>query len=206
MGVAAGETAVGGMTIRAYSRHRGVSHTAVRKALAAGRITPGSDGKINASQADAQWLNATDLAKHSNSVTGSTRSVRPRESEPPPESAREPDGLEAGAGGEAGTPKVVSSYATSRAARETYLARLAKLEYAQRSAKLIDVDEVRAQVFALTRRIRDNFLGLPDRLSPLLAGQSDPAAIHRALTEDILAVLAETSGPAPIRAMARREP
>ncbi|OQA32897.1 MAG: hypothetical protein BWY57_01624 [Betaproteobacteria bacterium ADurb.Bin341] len=33
-----------GLSIRAYARHRGVSHVAVKKAIDAGRITPEADG------------------------------------------------------------------------------------------------------------------------------------------------------------------
>ena len=43
------------LTIRGYARHRGVSHTAVRKALAAGRITAGPDGSIDPVLADQEW-------------------------------------------------------------------------------------------------------------------------------------------------------
>ena len=35
-----------GISIRAYARHRGVSDTAVHKAIRAGRITPEADGTI----------------------------------------------------------------------------------------------------------------------------------------------------------------
>ena len=44
-----------GASIRAYARHRGVSHEAVRKALAAGRITAGPDGWIDPEVADREW-------------------------------------------------------------------------------------------------------------------------------------------------------
>ncbi len=44
-----------GISIRAYARHRGVSHTAVEKAIAAGRITTLADGSIDAATADAEW-------------------------------------------------------------------------------------------------------------------------------------------------------
>ena len=44
-----------GISIRAYARHRGVSHTAVEKAIAAGRISPLADGSIDAATADAEW-------------------------------------------------------------------------------------------------------------------------------------------------------
>src|SRR5437867_1423 len=64
------EPTVAGLSIRGYARHRGVSHTAVRKALAAGRITPSPDGTIDPAVADEQWATATNLSKPRNSVTG----------------------------------------------------------------------------------------------------------------------------------------
>ncbi|SRR5579884_3617547 len=44
-----------GLSIRAYARHRGVSHTAVEKAIAAGRISTLADGSIDAAMADVEW-------------------------------------------------------------------------------------------------------------------------------------------------------
>ena len=44
-----------GLSIRAYARHRGVSHVAVKKAIDTGRITQGADGTIDPEQADRQW-------------------------------------------------------------------------------------------------------------------------------------------------------
>jgi hypothetical protein len=44
-----------GISIRAYARHRGVSHTAVEKAIAAGRIGTLADGSIDPATADAEW-------------------------------------------------------------------------------------------------------------------------------------------------------
>jgi hypothetical protein len=43
------------MTIREYARHRGVSHTAVRKAIASCRIELEPDGTINPEKADTMW-------------------------------------------------------------------------------------------------------------------------------------------------------
>ena len=59
-----------GLSIRGYARHRKVSHTAVRKALAMGRITAGADGTIDPAVADQQWATSTNLSKPRNSVTG----------------------------------------------------------------------------------------------------------------------------------------
>ena len=44
-----------GVSLREYARHRGVSHTAVQKAVAAGRISTEADGTIDPRRADAEW-------------------------------------------------------------------------------------------------------------------------------------------------------
>ena len=44
-----------GLSIRAYARHRGVSHVAVKKAIDTGRISQLPDGTIDPVVADAQW-------------------------------------------------------------------------------------------------------------------------------------------------------
>ena len=44
-----------GLSIRAYARHRGVSHVAVKKAIDTGRISTLPDGTIDPNAADAQW-------------------------------------------------------------------------------------------------------------------------------------------------------
>ncbi len=190
-----------GLSLRAYARHRGVSHTAVRKALAAGRITAAADGSIDPEQADRQWSASTDLAKPRNSVTGVPKL---RAAGSPSDPIGSPGFEEAaGASPEAGAPRLVSSYAASRAAREAYLARLAKLDFEQKSGKLVDADEVRAQIFALGRRLRDAMLGLPDRLAPVLVGQSDPDVIHRLLNDEIVASLSELSAGSPLKIVSR---
>src|SRR5207249_1474334 len=127
-------------------------------------------GTIDPVQADRQWAASTDQSKPRNSVTGSPRA--PRAPGVPPESPAA-SAIEDGFALDGGAPRLASSYAASRAAREAYLARLAKLEFEQRSGKLVDADEVRAQVFGLGRRLRDTLMGLPDRLAPVLAGQTD---------------------------------
>ena len=44
-----------GISLRAYSRHRGVSLTAVQKAIATGRIHKERDGTIDPDRADMDW-------------------------------------------------------------------------------------------------------------------------------------------------------
>ena len=192
-----------GLTIRGYAKHRGVSHTAVRKAAATGRITVASDGTIDPAVADQEWAASTDLSKPRNSVIGVPKKRRtpgaPSDALGMPVS----DDALASPPADGGATRLVSSYAASRAAREAYSARLTKLEFEQRSGKLVDADEVRAQIFALGRRLRDTILCLPDRLAPVLAGETDAAVIHRLLTEELERGLAELSTAPPTRSDAR---
>ena len=44
-----------GVSLREYARHRGVSHTAVQKAIASGRIGTEPDGTIDSDRADLEW-------------------------------------------------------------------------------------------------------------------------------------------------------
>lgn len=186
-----------GLSIRGYARHRGVSHTAARKALATGRITAGEDGMIDPAVADAQWARSTDLSKPRNSVLGVPKKRRAAGARTDPLGS---GAAEAPNGPPTGDPaRLVASYAGSRAVREGYNARIAKLEFEERSGKLVDADQVRAQIFALGRRTRDSLLGVPDRLAPILAGLTDPTAIHRLLTEEISRGLAELTSAPPIK-------
>ena len=52
-----------GLSIRAYARHRGVSDAAVRKAIAAGRVTPEADGTLDPERADAEWARNTEAPR-----------------------------------------------------------------------------------------------------------------------------------------------
>ena len=48
-----------GLSIRAYARHRGVSHVAVKKAIDTGRISQETDGTLDPERADQEWQQNT---------------------------------------------------------------------------------------------------------------------------------------------------
>ncbi len=179
-----------GLSIRAYAQHRGVSHTAVAKAIKAGRISVEPDGKIDPAKADAQWARNTLPSQNLNTgaakpaakvatppVSTPVATVSSRELPPPLETGRisAPD------------------YQTSRAIREAYAARLAKLEYEERTAKLISSDEVEMRTFNLARRLRDRMQTLPRRLAAALAAEQDPRVIEQRLDDEIRQALEELS-------------
>ena len=67
-----------GISIRAYARHRGVSDAAVRKAIAAGRITPEADGTIDAERVDREWARNSDAPRngHTDDTAAAGRYVK----------------------------------------------------------------------------------------------------------------------------------
>lgn len=147
-----------GLTYRAYAKHRNVSPEAVSKAVKTGRITAGPDGKIDAKKADKEWAENTDISKPRNSVTGNPKMIKIPDSD-----------IESAADALSGS---IPSYMQSRAVREAYQARLAKLEYEIKKGKLVDSTKVSVAAFNAARAARDKILNLPDRLAPSLAMRS----------------------------------
>lgn len=181
------------ISIREAARRLGVSDTAVHKAIKAGRVTIA--GRTEASQrpllswpqAEQDWHANSDGAKRTH--VGSRGSPR-RAADPEPERPLVVNTRmeEAQPPAQDDAPARVSaapSYAQSRAVREAYQARLAKLEFEERSGKVIDADQVKVRAFKLARSARDALLTIPDRLAPILASSTDVQEIHRLLLEDI---------------------
>ena len=152
------------LSIRKYAQHRGVSHTAVQKAIKQGRIQLTSERRIDIEQADRDWQRNTS-----------------------PMNAPQVSATIEGSGGG-------STYAQSRAVRELYLARLAKIEYEERLNKLVNRDEVKVAAFSMARTIRDSLLNIPDRIAAMLAAESDPTRVHHILTEELRRALLELTG------------
>jgi len=75
--------------------------------------------------------------------------------------------------------------------RENYLARLAKIEFEERSGKLVSRDEVQVAAFNKFRTFRDGMLNIPDRVAAVLAAESDPAMVHEILAIEIRKALLE---------------
>ena len=150
------------LSIRQYAKRRGLSHTAVQKALKQGRIRPTADGRIDVEQADRDWQRHTGPSK-------------------PPGFSVPDEGLRG------------PSFAKSRAIRELYMAKLAKLEFEQRSGKLTDRQEVEHAAFNAARTTRDRMLCIPSRVAPILATESDANRIQDILEEEIRWALVDLS-------------
>lgn len=157
-----------------YAKHRGVSRQAVHKALRAGRIVVGEDGKIDQEAADAAWKGNSSPQMQPGSLNGGAGQPRQRES--------------------VGDSSALS-YAQARSVREGWQARLARLEYEERVGVLLNRDEVKVAVFNKDRRVRDLLLALPDRVTPLIATTpEEQVTIYAILQDEVLRALKELAG------------
>lgn len=220
--------------LRDCSRRLGVSDTAVRKAIAAGRITvEGTTATSNRPLvgwplAKEQWLANTNESRRTHigaaavvashkppelrprTVTAPIAGSKPKKetpkADPPPnrkappprtEAPREtpPDILPTPASAPP-PPEPASgpTYAQSRAIREAYQARLAKLEYEEKSGRLVPADQVKADAFKAARSLRDALLNISGRIAHQLAHEKDPARISARIDDEIRDVLRDVAG------------
>jgi hypothetical protein len=77
----------------------------------------------------------------------------------------------------------------SRERKEHYNAELARLQALQAREDLVPTADVKRQAFTLGRQIRDNVMGIPDRVAPLLAAAQDSREVHRLLTDELRTAL-----------------
>ena len=173
-----------GLSIRAYARHRGVSHVAVKKAIDTGRIRPLPDGTIDPAAADAQWAANTAPTRRSVADLPSDKSA-PQLSA----ATRETPQAAASTTREAVEPPtpVLSSGGTSllqaRTVNEVVKAQTNKVRLARLKGELVDRSQAVAHVFKLARAERDAWLNWPARISSQMAAGLgvDPHVLHVAL-------------------------
>ncbi|MBS1941695.1 MAG: elements of external origin [Bacteroidetes bacterium] len=167
-----------GLSIRAYARHRGVSHVAVKKAIDTGRIRPLPDGTIDPQAADAQWAQNTlqprkaiaqevvqevvqDVEQAVASAASTTKERPQRTVTTPQRETPEASAPPLSAGG--------TSLLQARTVNEVLKAQLNKVELAHRKKELVDRAQAVAHVFKLARIERDAWLNWPARISGQMA-------------------------------------
>ena len=161
------------VSLTEYSRVRGVTHEAVRKAVKVGRLSksvvfgPTGKARIIPAIADQEWVANTD----------STQQRVP--AVPPPRPAPEPEPEPA-----SNEPRT-ATFQQARTLREAYMARLAKLEFEEKSGKLVQHEAVKNEAFKTARIVRDNLLNIPDRVAGELAAETNQFKVHQRLTLEI---------------------
>ncbi|MDI6750506.1 MAG: elements of external origin [Rhodocyclaceae bacterium] len=149
-----------GLSIRAYARHRGVSHVAVKKAIDSGRITTEPDGTIDPQRADAEW------AKNTEAPRAGTRARPIRVAVPPEAAASAPTGDP-----HVALPTGGASLLQARTVNEVVKAQTNKVRLAKLKGELVDRAQAIAHVFKLARAEREAWINWPNRVSPILAAE-----------------------------------
>ena len=169
---------------RAYARIRGVSLTAVQKAIKTKRITTQPDGTIDPDRANQDWAK--------NTFAGQTMRAGSQPSAPQrtPVSPRGGSGIPQTAE-VANDP--IAAYLRARAVAETYKAKNAQLEYEERSGKLIQVTQAGEYATSLSNILRDAVSAWPGRTTPMVASTTDEAVVHRILVRECDALLRKIS-------------
>lgn len=167
-----------------YSRRRGCTEGAVRRAVRDGRISL-IDGRIDPVAADAQWARNTRVRVGSRATDDAN--------------------LQGAGQSDSGAERDDSStYWSAKATREAAEAAIAQLRLAEMQGELMRVPDARAAWQKTIAGLRESLLQLPSRVVPLLVADTAPAAMDRILRDEIIAALAVLSesagGPADGRA------
>ena len=161
-----------GMSIRAYARHRGVSPSAVHKAIKTGRITPEEDSTLEPEKADQQWAQNTNPIRGKNQHKESTDNIS------------DPNH---------------GSYIKAKAANEVLKAQHIHLKLRKEKGELIDKAQALSHIFAFARAYRNAWLNWPARISAQLASEFkiDPHQLQAKLDDYIREQLNEIADIKP---------
>lgn len=210
------------IAIREAARRLHVSDTAIRKAIADGRLTQPADEDRNPDNgrprlrwplARDEFVRNSETSKrsHVGSQGGASRAkdyaAKPevrlptsdRMDEQPDIGGEVPDapGVSGGSGPKSGRD---GAYNRARAAREVYRARNEKIDLDEREGRLVSVDAVRVEAFRVHRQVRDSILTIPDRCSHELAAMTEPNEVHayllRQLNDALRKMAADIYAPA----------
>lgn len=161
------------MTKTQYAKHRGVSGAMVSKMVRDERILVTPDNLVDVEISD------TLLDKYSESPIRQDPEFNPD------------DGrdilLERLQGSSVG------SYAEQRALLTKYKAGLAKIELDRASGTSLDAKATREAAFSLGRSLRDQILGISDRIAPIVAAESDTHKVRTILDTELRQALEDVS-------------
>ncbi len=178
------------------ARRLGVSRQAVSDLVRRGILTPDANGRIDEAAARAAILSSVHpTSKTVQAAQASTPApIAPVAAAPAP----------AVAPAAAPQPEAAATnYHVAKTMREAAEAHIARLKLAEMRGELIRTDAVRAVMSNIFATTREAVLQMPARLAPLLAAESDPAAVQNLLHAELHAALESlANSPAAIEHLA----
>ncbi|CDK97898.1 protein of unknown function [Magnetospirillum gryphiswaldense MSR-1 v2] len=177
-----------GLSIRAYARHRGVSHVSVLRAAKAGRIPQEPDGSIDPAKADAAWDAQTDPARKAPAPAPEKAAPIP----PIQAALSSPPQREA-------LPATGANFNQARTAHEVAKAQKARIQVQRLKDEVIDRANALALVFKLARQERDAWVTWPARVAGQMAAEAgiEPHTMQVLLENHVRAHLNELADLKP---------
>ena len=83
------------------------------------------------------------------------------------------------------------TYQKSRAVKESYAARLRKIEYEQKMGTVVNKEGVEKAAFGVSRILREKLKALPNRLAPKVTMVTDQKENFKILTDEVESVIKE---------------
>jgi hypothetical protein len=78
-----------------------------------------------------------------------------------------------------------SSFSEARTKEKRLQASLLELSYQEKSGALVKAKDVEVAAFSEARKLRDNMLNIPDRISALIAAEDDENVVRQIITDEI---------------------
>lgn len=161
-----------------YAKLRGWGKSYIAKLGKQGRLVLTDDGKVDVEATDARIEATADPSKQGVADRWAAKRGEPQEPS---------------TGDDAGTDLGGYDYQAARAKHETHKARIAGLEEAQLTGRLLDAERVIQALTDNAAAMRAVLERLPDRIAPVLAAESDPRRVHQLLDDEVGRVLDELS-------------
>lgn len=159
------------LSLREYAKHKGLNISTVVKYARDGKITYVKSGQkklVDPDVVDKELEDNTDESKKTSEENDDEQETESSEGKGP-------------------------TFASARTSRETYQALLKQLEYEERKKVLISADDVQKDAFNCARIVRDQILGIPDRISHIVASETDPDKVYKILSDSLYQALEELS-------------
>ena len=166
-----------------YAKHRGISQPRVSKMISQGKLE-GCIRKISGKKMIDRDKADIKLKETLDRIYNRPKDP-PKPNEKPDETEKKQTSKSAGTSG--------MNINQSQTIQAQYKAALLKLEYEEKSGKLVNAEQVETDFFGIGRMVRDAILNVPSRIGAELASINDVHIVSEKLTAELTAALEELS-------------
>jgi hypothetical protein len=184
------------ISIREFGRRVGVSDTAIRKAIDAGKIVRAIGTNPNNGRPTLDYDLALEEWKASGGgIHAVNYEVKPQPAKAQKQPAAKPEPAPAAytSAPPVQPPVDTGTLVAAKRAQAVYIAKIKELEYKRMAGTLVEKDKVYQSLFAFGQEVRNAFQALPDRIIDELRASQNRNEAHKLLYDSIADVLDKLS-------------